>query len=298
MSSEKEKGGFTIDFSRLFSSDYDKAVPGSYDESLYTDPVTGKFRFPSNNTLFKGIISVKDETNYKQEYFSGLSIKEKQAFSIDEFERNFMIPLFSIEKFSDFMERMPEESFEKGISKENVLYLFRKFKHFINEEHFINDEETEPYFILEKVKSDDALRLGLLSAFDITATNSRELWDNLHTNILKEICKANNLTGTNKRAAMLDKILELNPAFPHNVVNASDLLQQTFFSFVDFYLDDIKNTIDQLHPLYLEPVWETVRDTNFGTRFRKRVNELMDSRYWADRLITITTNDEEDEDGE
>jgi hypothetical protein len=286
MSSEKDNKAITIDFASLFETEYQKAVPGTYDESFFTDPQTGKFRFPAYNPLFKGMISIKDESKYKQMYFTRLSAKETLAFTMDDFERNFDIPWFTTEKFSDFMDRLPESAFDKGISKENVLYLFKKLQ------RFINDEEIEKYYIFEKDKSTDALRIGLLLPFDTGSIKPRELWGEVHTFTLRDICKANDIPTTSKRETMLERILQRNPDFPFNVVVPAPLLKETWLSFVDFYLNDIRENIDRLHPLYFEPVWEMVMDTNYGKSFKNRVQKLINSRYWAGRLTTKTIDDD------
>lgn len=84
---------------------------------------------------------------------------------------------------------------------------------------------------------------------------------------------------------MIERLMEKNIPFPYNVVVPSAQLNETWHSFADIYIEDIRASIDRLHPLYLQPVWEDVRSSNYGRAFKKRIDAILSAPYWADRLI-------------
>ena len=269
MPDEKYKTVISIGFSNVLPDQYLSAIPGTYDASFFIDPGTQKFCFPAYDNLFKGMISIKDETKYKREYFSDLSAKEKANFKLDDFESNFCSPSFTIEAFSDFLDRIPAASFNKGISKDGMLYLFKKFQ------RYINDEPLEKHYLLDKDKSTDAIRLGLLTVLPVDRAATRKLWDEIKITDIRDTCNAHNIPTASKADTMIERLMEKDIAFPYNVVVPSALLKETWHSFVDMYTEDIRASIDLLHPLYLEPVWEDVRDSNYGKSFKKRIDEII-----------------------
>jgi hypothetical protein len=110
MPSKDKDFAFSISFGQ--PEIYVKAVTGTFDESFFTDPQTGQFKFPDYNSSWKGMVRFKDVTKYKRHYFYFLTKKEIAQFNLDKFECDFFTPDLQVEIFPNFIRRFPEASFK------------------------------------------------------------------------------------------------------------------------------------------------------------------------------------------
>lgn len=286
-----EKPALSISFNPddLLSGRYARAVAGSFDASYFTDPVTGKFTFPSYTKHWKGLVKIKDATYYKQDYFTGLSKKERAAFSLNDFERYFSDPDFEFETFDNFLERFPEENFNKGISKEEVLWLLEKFR------HYLEYNLVEDHYILDTEETTEGLAMGLLTAVDIS-TDPKRYWSALHFNDLRATCQAYEIPPSAKRAVMIERLMAHGAEYPYAVVVPSPMLKEVYDSFVNLYLQDIRDNTNHFHPLYFQPLWKAVQNDCGNDVIRERIDALLAAPYWADRLYSYTPPEDENED--
>src|SRR5882757_9553534 len=78
---------------------YKKAIEGSYDKRYFVDETTGLFCFPRYNKDWQCLVSIRDLTPYKNQYFSYLGPEQRKAFSIDDFEAKFDYPCWEVQDF-------------------------------------------------------------------------------------------------------------------------------------------------------------------------------------------------------
>lgn len=208
---------------------------------------------------------------------------------MDDFEQNFCSPYFEFEKFDEFLQRFPDANFNKGISKKEVLLLFKKFR------YHLNREPTEDFYRMTHQDAQAALSLGLLATIDIRK-NPKKYWETLLQNDLREACKKHNIPTAAKGATMIERLVAQDAAYPYAVVLPSPLLQEVYDSFINLYIQDIRIHTDHFHPLYFESLWEAVQSDCYNNAIRARIEEILETPYWADRLYSYTPPEDENAD--
>jgi hypothetical protein len=294
-----EKNVFTITFGG--SRKYEKAVAGTFDESYFKDPQSGQFIFPNYTAHWKGMVRFKDITKYKKDFFDGLSKQEIAQFNLDEFEFSFLPPEFQIETFPNFIRRFPEASFNKGISKAQVLLLLEQLRDWITrpedaKKYGPDQYPVEEHYYMRQHEIREALALGLLQP--ATSPDANKYWSTQYTvPELKEICARNNIIkpGSTK-AAIVARLIAQQVPFNHAIVAPTELLRQTYWSFIDLYVNDIRNHADHFHPLYFGALWRHVNRHGDERGVRRRVEKILENPYWVNRLYTFTRQDNSDDD--
>ena len=275
---------------------YKKAVEGSYDKSYFVDEATGLFCFPRYNKDWQCLVSIRDLTPYKNQYFSYLGPEQRKAFSIDDFETKFQYPCWEVQDFPDFLENLPPGCFNKGISRKEVLGLFEHF------EEFINGETPADDYFETNLDCVAALQVGLVESVDKSSIKPEKLWDEyVSPNKVEEICKANGIQPTKRNSANIKKLLEKNIPFPYDGVRPTQLLKDCYASFVDLYIEEIKRSTDHFHPLLFKSLWDEVYRECMNENVEKKVKHILAVPYWKDRLYKIgkvEENEEDDEDDE
>lgn len=259
------------------SSEYFKAHPGSFDTSFFTDPGTGKFRFPDYNERLKGLVRIEDHTNYS-DYTKYLSEKKKANFDLDDFEQNFSEDLV-VESFPAFMARFPEACFDKGISRQQLFSLFDEFRYFTTEQH----EYLSPYYYKPEEEIRTAINLGLFTEIDPAAELNKH-WLTCTLSDLQDLCKEHNIKPASTKSLCITRLMEANVPLPVAIVYPTELFKTTYWSFIDMYINSIKEQVDHMHPLYFEPLWKHVARYCDERGARRRAEAIGSTPYWANRL--------------
>ena len=270
---------------------YKKAVEGSYDKSYFVDEATGSFCFPKYNKDWQCLVSIRDLTPYKNQYFSYLGPEQRRTFTIDDFESKFNYPSWDVQDFPDFLENLPEACFNKGISRKEVLRLFEDF------EEFINDVAPADSYFETNLKTTAALQAGLVERVDKTSIKPEKLWDDyVSPNKVEEICKANGIQPTKRNSTNIKKLLEKQIPFPYEGVRPTQLLKDCYASFVDLYVEEIKRSTNHFHPLLFKSLWDEVGRECSNEDVEKKVKHILAAPYWKDRLYKIGKAEDDDED--
>jgi hypothetical protein len=270
---------------------FKKAVEGSYDKSYFVDETTGLFRFPRYNKDWQCLVSIRDLTPYKNQYFSYLGPEQRKAFTIDDFEAQFHDPSWDVQDFPDFLENLPDACFNKGISRKEVLRLFEEF------EDFLNDEASADDFFETDLNSTAALQAGLIERVDKNSIKRETLWDeHISPNKVTEICKANGIAPTKRNSTNIKKLLEKNIPFPYEGVRPTRLLKDCYASFVDLYIEEIKRSTNHFHPLLFKSLWDEVYRECCNEDVEKKVKRILSAPYWKDRLYKVGKAEDDDED--
>jgi hypothetical protein len=256
------------------SSSYKKAVEGSYDKSYFVDETTGLFRFPKYNKDWQGLVSVRDLTPYKNQYFSYLGPEQRKAFTINDFESEFNFPCWEIQDFSDFLENLPDACFNKGITRKEVLSLFADF------EDFLHDGVPADDCLETGWENSAVLQTGLVERVDKSTMTLKELWeDHIAPIKVEEICKANGIQPVKRNSANIKKLIDKNIPFPYEFVRPTQLLKDCYTSFVDLYIEEIKRSTNHFHPLLFKSLWEEVLRECCNDDVEKKVKRMLAAPY-------------------
>lgn len=298
MSSQEKDAAFRFTFGK--PRKYVKGVAGTFDENFFKDPQSGQFTFPDYNTHWKGIVRLKDITKYKKDFAERLSKKQIANLSLDNFEYHFVPPEFKVESFPDFFKRFPEACFNKGITKARVIFLFERFVDWITHAESIEKygEGSYPvneYYYMNHEDIKEALVLGLLEA--VVQPNAVKYWSNQYTlPELNELCDDHDIIPGRNKAATIESLIAQKIPFRHAVVAPTELLKQTYWSFIDLYVNDIRDNADHFHPLYLAHLWRHILGSCYERGARRRIEKIIANPYWNNRLYTFTRQENSDDD--
>lgn len=267
------------DDDETYGDEYLKAIDGTFDESYFKDHVTGRFCLPNYNKDWKGLVKVKDITQYKDSDFAWARREEKRRYTIDDFEKKFPFVVFEVQEFPEFLGKLPAACFNKGISKDNVIELFDEYE----------------YVILGRTRREDcidfyddrqpAIDTGLLEIVDMSHKTEAERWGELEPATLREICDKHGLSTSRNSAPMIRKLIAEKVKFPYQALRPTELLLQCHALFVDLYIDQIRTNADHFHPLYLKDLWEEVAHVNYLVEsLEQKVNQILKNPYWEDRF--------------
>jgi hypothetical protein len=270
---------------------YKKAVAGSYDKSYFVDETTGLFCFPRYNKDLQCLVSIRDLTPYKNQYFAYLGPKQRKAFTIDDFEAKFIYSAWDVQDFSDFLENLPEACFNKGVSRKEVVSLFDNFENFISD-----GMPAEDYFETD-LECTASLQAGLVALADKNAIKPGKLWaDHISPDKVIEICKANGIKPAQRNSANIKKLVDKKIPFPLEGVRPTRLLKDCYDSFIDLYIEEIKRSTNHFHPLLFKHLWDEVRRECINEDVQKRLKPVLAPPYWKDRLYKVGEVDDEEED--
>lgn len=59
--------------------------PGSFVDSLFVDPNTGKFNFPNYRDNKEYLVEIRDETDYREQFWNHLDREDKRQYNLDRF---------------------------------------------------------------------------------------------------------------------------------------------------------------------------------------------------------------------
>jgi hypothetical protein len=113
-------------------------------------------------------------------------------------------------------------------------------------------------------------------------------WSYFTLTELQEVCTSHNIQPGSSKAITITRLTENNIAFSHAVVQPTELLKETYWSFIDLYVQDIREHVDHFHPLYFKYLWKDIKRYCDERGVRRRVEKILDQPYWTDRLYTST----------
>lgn len=270
---------------------YKKAVEGSYDKNYFVDETTGLFCFPRYNKDLQCLVSIRDLTPYKNQYFAYLGPKQRKAFTIDDFETKFIYSAWDVQDFPGFLENLPEACFNKGVSRKEVLSLFKNF------ENFISDGMPAGDYFETDLKCTAALQAGLVELTDKNTIKPGKLWaDHISPDKVVEVCKANGIKPAQRNSANIKKLVDKKIPFPFEGVRPTQLLKDCYTSFIELYIGEIKRSTDHFHPLLFKHLWEEVRRECSNENVEKKLKHILAPPYWKDRLYKVGEEEDEDDD--
>ena len=254
-------------------------IEGSYDKSYFENPKTGMFQFPKHKHTKEYLVKITDNTEYKY-FWEDFSAEEKREYTISDFETDVYM---SIE-----IDVEPLESLFYKSSKSHLEPLgYLKGKWSLVDKILSYDDE----WITVDIDMDAMGQLlsdGYLFECMISSDKDKlKYYQSFNMPILKEACKNADLNITNKKKReIVDCMISSGKSFdlPKAVIR-SPKFDEWYGQLLQNYIEDIQNNANRFHPLYHEPIWESVSE-QFGHNVKKHVNEIIASGYWKERLMT------------
>lgn len=276
-----------IQFSRNSSSDTSKLlVPkkGTYQESNYINSKTGRFKMYKPPQTKSYLVRIKDSTDYITELFDDLDKEEKARFSIRNFESQseYIDYDFEIDSFDEMYEKLSEK-----IRKQLWPYDFDLLEIIEEFEDDYDFEVPAKYLTKEQSKKfpDGFIKPINYQEYEI------EPWDQLKVPRLKELCKENNMSITNKKkASLIDSLSESGIKYSPDIkfpYELTDDLKTAMQPVIDLYIGEMRKNIDRFHPLQIPIIWEHASEVMNPEIVTVEIEEILESKYWKENLREV-----------
>lgn len=266
-----------------------RAIPESFDESVFQNKDNTKFKFPKYKSTKKSLIEIKDESTYKDDIWELLKPDEKRTFSIIDFEKHFDYSEIEVESFWKIFDKVTIKS---------VPYLKEEDMDIEGLDYDLNEIQSKKknYLIADNPLAQRLLEDGFLSEYEFKTSEEKQEFEQkalvdhlnfLKVSDLKEICKKNGLKTTLKKAELIKQILiekcEVKIPKPFIKNKKYDMLMNKC---AQLYIEDVKKTIDTWHPLIIQEVWKAVSTDADFHEVEKMAKGILKEAYWEDRLKT------------
>jgi hypothetical protein len=276
-------------------TEFFSALSGSFDVSVFVNPKTGRFRYPRYKSPTSAIVKIKDNTDYREDFTAFSDIDDANdpmlCFEYELYSATLDLELTSFEDVFDSIVRRAELPPRlQGIGSE-LLSLASDPGFFPNED---NRGLPEGFHLLDDYEL-HFLDTGMLQTFPIEPGSELEgivrkaSLESFNVENLKKICDENTLSKSGKKDELIERILAAKAVFQSMpLVRAnSRKLNSLLDLMTDIYVDDIKSSIDQWHPLFMKHVWSAAKDWADCEIVERKIDAILATPYWATRLIPI-----------
>ena len=232
-------------------------------------------------------IPPKDSTNYRSDYWDGYTKEEKASYTIEQFESDFFGADIEIEPFWNIFNKLNKTQLEpfgflkrRGKDLQDLLFEI---------EDEINDER--PYLFLDNEFKEKLFKENCFDIVSFTTDTEKQNYirnaeDQIRTTTLRELAKKNELKSSLKRDDLIEQFhlnnIDMNLPKP---ILTNNNFEKMLLKFANLYIEDIKNSINEWHPLYFDEVWETVANESEFELVEQKAKEIITNKYWKDRLI-------------
>jgi len=257
------------------------AKPGSYDESYFINPKTGKFKLPRYRHQARFMVEINDETDYKDGFLADCYDKhERDRYGMMDFEYDAENTIYlNVDEFSTiFNKRHKKKLGEYSQFSGHYEYIERYFYIVIEPGLKENKKPTDQFLI------DKGYLVEKKDSFD-NEKAKRVMFRMLHKE-LTLVCDQYHIKHE-KKADMIENLLNLGYVPEQfKVVTVSQKFTDDIGAMVDIYIDDIRANLERFHPMYIPFAWESVLDISREVPILEdKINEVISSNYWCDKLI-------------
>lgn len=253
------------------------AVQGTYDESYFVNPKTGRFCFPKYKRDARFRVQIIDKTNYREEIWNDLDSEEKREFSIYDFEDFFPSLELEVDDFESFIRKVKKSEMEPlGYvhgHRDVVIELLGE-----DPEELIGLGAEDDLF-------DRMLNEGYLYLWEpMTGEQKDDLLHSFTATTLKVACKASGLKQSGKKTVLIDRLIQSNANLDlFRLGIMSPQLIEWLQGLIELYIGEVSANADRFHPIYLEEIWDVAEDCGFPL-LENRLEQIRDSKYWQCRF--------------
>lgn len=268
-----------------------RALPGTFDESVFLNPNTNKFKFPKYKSNKNSLIKIQDITDYKNDIWDILEPEEKRTFDIEDFESHYLGAEIEVDNFYTIFDTSASHLEPHKYLKGHGMDLYQLIEDFEESMKRKRDKNENQYVLADAEWIEKLLEDGFLSKYNFGSNEEESAYKVEYLNFLtvaelKNICKNAGLKISLKKAELIEQILSTGcPFTPTTVVIKNNNFDAMMERFCHLYIEDIKKTIDSWHPLVIKDVWSAAYDNLDNEILEKLIKNIIDNAYWNQRLI-------------
>ena len=249
---------------------------GSFDESFFINPKTGRFKFPKYNHLKGYLVKITDDTDYKSDIFDILEPDERKDYSLADFHEGVDSCCFDISasEIEEMVKVMPEK----------ILKPLWRFSVGVDEVISCFDDGHHHALTLT---SSEASEIGdeLLTVVPVADRNQ---WSVLTVLELKESCKLAGISvAKKKKQELISELIKAGVGFPASMryqYKPTDKFLVELSPIVSFYVKEIRRNLDRFHPAVIPHAWDEIIAFNMSPIIESAMREEADSHYWLERM--------------
>lgn len=253
-----------------------RAKSGTFDRSYFVDDKTGGFCFPKYKHDKKYLVKIKDETPYRDLYWSHLDREEKASFSLRTFEEEQHCFDLEVDSFDTFVEK-PGNQYLGDLKpiRKDLMIVEELIGSLHDGELCFLDEKTEKLLV----------KHGMVCKRDIVSEQDKQtLLKDLTATTLKDIARKNELKTSGSKADLLQRVIESGAEIEFDACYvASPKLMEWYDSLINGYLFEIRKNLERFHPLYHEDAWRSAEGGGFDAVDIK-LDRVRRSRYWLSMM--------------
>lgn len=258
--------------------------PGSFDDSLFVDPNTGKFKFPNYRDNKKYLVEIRDETDYREQFWNHLDREEKRQYNLDRFNWDIESGglIIEVEGFLDLFKPENRQKFSQ------FQMLFHLNLDALLETSETNHQTSE-FDLLWVAPSDpayEAVRDGYLER--VTTVEAIDCWRNLKVSEIKKVCTTAGVRVSNKKKdELIRELMRNNIQYPNEASlphQPSPKCRQALDNAISTYIEGVKENADRFHPTYIAYIWDAAIDANSPTYVSQAIRNAISDQYWLGRM--------------
>jgi len=269
-----------------YSDDTLHAKEGTFDESQFFSPKTGKFKFPKYRSPRGALVKIVDVTDYREDIWIDLEPEDKRNFSIEDFEHFCGDAEIEVEQFNETILKPSHPVLKeipclkgKGEELEDLMLV-------------IEDVPPKSEVVLwgadfeMKLFKEGYLQEHQFESPEALVEEQKNFIQRHKVSELKDLCKSIGESTNGKKQELVERLITRiddiqTPVFLKPTTALFELIDRCR----DAYVDDVRNTIDDWHPTVIKSVWDCAEIESFDSGVKKRVKVILAGHYWTDRCV-------------
>lgn len=259
-----------------YERDPTHALSGTFDESEFVNPNTGRFKFPTYKHRKEFLVKIDDQTDYKGDIWEDLEADERREFDLSEFEDCSPCFDFEVDNFETFLGKPSNPYLGDLKALRGELYLITELLEALNANEFC---------ILEDQIEKQLTKGGYVYARDfVSGEDKRELLNSFTVKTLRELAKPHKIKLGGKRDELLQRMIDSGVEFetPSAYV-AGPKFYAWAEALADGYIAEVKKNAARFHPMMRADIWLMVDDCDFAL-VDDKVQAVRDSKYWLNDM--------------
>lgn len=282
-----KKRGF---FSRLFGArsgaksvprrepDPIHAKPGTFDESEFIHPETGRFQFPKYKHDKSYLVKIKDMTSYREDMWFDMTAAEKREFTLRDFEFSYCGCDIEVEDFEDFFGKPGNHYLGDLVRLRNQMDTVIEL--------LDAGREGEVVDLSGKIEQ-DLVKGGYVFQQDIVSLDDkRESFGLLTVAGLKNLARDKGLKLGGKKDELIQRLMDSGYEFDlPKLYTPAPSFYEWIEQVGEGYVAEVRRNAARFHPLYHEEIWDLADGAGFD-EVEAKIEAVRSSRYWRD-LMTL-----------
>ena len=258
--------------------------PGSFDDSLFVDPNTGKFKFPNYRGNKSYLVEIRDETDYREQFWNHLDREDKRQYNLDRFNWDIDSGGLTIE-VEGFLDLFKPENRQKFSQFEMLFRLdLEELLETLETNH--QKSELELLWVAPSEPAFEAVRHGYLEQVKTVA--AIDCWRNLKVSEIKKLCTNAGIKVDNKKKdELIQELMENNIQYPNEATlpyQPTPKCREALDNAISTYIEAVKENADRFHPTYIAYIWDAAIDVNSYTYVAQAIRNAISDQYWIRRM--------------